>query len=99
MSELHKAEYVARYLGVSKMAVLGWADTPTPKFPLPVHVLVESTRKPGVPLWASEQLPELREWLGARLNIRDPKKYWRTIDDGRTPTPVDMGQTEFDFEP
>lgn len=70
---------VAKCLGVKWNDVLRWVKSPTPQFPLPVAVLGPDGDKP---LWASEQIPELRTWLAERLNLSDPAVHWARVDGG-----------------
>lgn len=80
----YDAAHMARRLGVKPTAVLRWADKPTANFPLPVAVLRQDSGKDR-PLWAESQLPAMRTWLAARLNLSDPASYWELVDRGGTP--------------
>lgn len=77
----YDAANVARRLGVKREDVMKWANSPTAKFPLPSAVLLQDSGK-GRPLWAKDQIPALRNWLAARLNLSDPAAHWALIDRG-----------------
>lgn len=73
--------HIARRLGVPHQDVTKWANSPTAKFPLPVAVLLQDSGRDR-PIWAQEQLPDLRAWLAARLNLSNPEAHWALIDRG-----------------
>jgi hypothetical protein len=70
---------VARFLGVKWNEVVGWSNSPTAHFPLPVGVLGPKGNRP---LWTLEQVPGLRAWLATRLGLSDPVAHWELIDRG-----------------
>lgn len=74
-----EASDVARFLGVKWNEVVGWSNSPTANFPLPVAVLGPRGNKP---LWTLDQIPMLRAWLAVRLNLSDPASHWERVDRG-----------------
>lgn len=80
----YDASHVARRLGVERNIVMKWANNPTPNFPLPVAVLLLDSGKDR-PLWSRNQIPALRAWVAARLNLSDPASHWKLVDRGEEP--------------
>lgn len=77
----YDATHIARRLGVPRGDVMRWANSPTAKFPLPTAVLLQDPGKER-PLWSDNQVPALRAWLAARLNLSNPDAHWALIDRG-----------------
>jgi hypothetical protein len=75
----YDAGHVARRLGVSREDVIRWADKPTANFPIPIAELLQDKGR-NRPIWSSSQLPALRTWLAARLNLSNPESHWALID-------------------
>lgn len=80
----YDASHIARRLGVPRADVLKWAASPTAKFPIPAAVLVQDSGKDR-PIWAENQVPDLRAWLARRLDLSDPAAHWALIDSGGKP--------------
>ncbi|MFE0472436.1 hypothetical protein ACFW2V_12565 [Streptomyces sp. NPDC058947] len=77
----YDATHIARRLGVEREDVMKWANRPTANFPIPVAVLRMDSSKDR-PLWSERQVPALRAWLAARLNLSNPTAHWELVDRG-----------------
>jgi hypothetical protein len=75
----YDASHIARRLGVPREDVMKWANKPTANFPIPVAVLLQDGSKDR-PIWSEAQVPALRAWLAARLNLSNPAAHWLLID-------------------
>ena len=86
MDASYSTRYVTKHLGVARKTLIGWVNTPSAAFPMPVVHLMHDEKGSAEDFgWSASQLPLLRDWLAARLGISDPAAHWAVIDSGATP--------------